>query len=159
MSTLLQAVLLMFPALLVWAAASDFLTRLIPNATVAALAAGFLAAAPLLGFSAQAFFLHFLCAACVLTGGFFLFNAGWIGGGDAKLFSAAALWLGWDWLAVFALATSLFGGLLALAYVILPRLSPTPATPPATIPYGVAIAAAGLYLFPEWTIWLRQSGF
>lgn len=153
---LISILFLLLPALLVWAAVNDALSRLIPNGVVAALALTFPAAALLAGWPSSLVAAHFACGAVVCAATFGLFSLGVFGGGDAKLFSAAALWFGWDWIAAFTIATSLFGGVLALLYV-LPRLIGGRGQAPATLPYGLAIAAGGLYLFPDWAIWLANS--
>ena len=48
----------------------------------------------------------------VLAVTFVFFALGWIGGGDAKLAAATALWLGFDHLLKYLLYASLFGGVL-----------------------------------------------
>ncbi len=156
MSTFAQSFALLLPALLVWAASGDFLTRIIPNALAVALAAAFIAMALGTGWPPALILSHASCAAIMLAAGFALFGGGVIGGGDAKLFAAAALWFGWEWIAPLAVATSLFGGILAVVYLTVPRLAN--AGRPASLPYGVAIAAAGLYLFPEWMLWASRAG-
>ena len=88
------ALLLIFPALMAYAAASDLLTMTIPNRLSLALVAGFAAFAILAGLSMQAVLLHLGAGAAVLAASFALFAFGWIGGGDAKLAAATALWLG-----------------------------------------------------------------
>ena len=50
----------------------------------------------------------------MLVVAFVFFARGWIGGGDAKLAAATALWLGFDHLLAYLLYASLFGGLLTL---------------------------------------------
>jgi prepilin peptidase CpaA len=89
-----------------------------------------------------------------------MFALGWIGGGDAKLFAAAALWLGWPAAATYAAWTGVAGGGLALALLALRSgyLRPYVVTGPAwfsrlaepgeNVPYGVAIAAGALAAFP-----------
>ena len=59
--------------------------------------------------------LHFAVFAAALVAGMVMFALGWIGGGDAKLFAAAALWLGWPACFSYAAFTALAGGGLALA--------------------------------------------
>ena len=96
--------------------------------------------------------------------GLVMFAGNWIGGGDAKLLAAAALWLGFDHLLSFLIWTAILGGgfsLLILAYRrFLPpvwllgqswamRLHDSR----EGIPYGVAIAGAGLIVYPH-TIWM-----
>ena len=56
--------------------------------------------------------MHALCGAVILVFTFALFTFGWIGGGDAKLAAATALWLGWTPLADYGLVSALAGGAL-----------------------------------------------
>src|SRR3954463_9940207 len=90
------ALLLVFPALMAYAAASDLLTMTIPNRLSLALVAAFAVFAVAGGLSAHAALLHVGAGAAVLALTFALFGFGWIGGGDAKLAAATGLWLGLD---------------------------------------------------------------
>ena len=100
-------------------------------------------------------------AAGVLVVGFMFFWGGTLGGGDAKLLTGAVLLIGYHDLFSFIFLMSLFGGVLALVILIGDRLIPRfrrvrqPAAlhdaPAAgrrtvwpTVPYGVAISAAGM---------------
>jgi prepilin peptidase CpaA len=88
-----------------------------------------------------------------------MFALGWLGGGDAKLMTAAALWLGLKGLAPFVIFTGLAGGALALALLGLrsawlrpytqagPSWARRLATPGESAPYGVAIAVGALAAF------------
>jgi len=103
---------------------------------------------------------HLLAGVIALFAGMAMFAARWIGGGDAKLFAMACLWLGWDVLFQYAVLASLFGGALTLGILLLRRI-PLPrflimqpwvarlADTEAGVPYGVALAAAALILLPE----------
>ena len=68
---------------------------------------------------------HVGAAATVLAVTFVFFARGWIGGGDAKLAAATALWLGFDHLMAYLLYASIFGGVLTLAMIRF-RLMPLP---------------------------------
>jgi prepilin peptidase CpaA len=150
---LLTPFVLLFPVLLVFAASHDLMTRLIPNPLVVALVAAFPFAALAVGLPLLTVALHILCCVTVVGLGFGLFAGGYIGGGDAKLFGATALWLGWDMLPALILTTAISGGLLALAYLAVYALMPKKRDAQApTLPYGCAIAASGLYLFPQWLL-------
>jgi prepilin peptidase CpaA len=103
-------------------------------------------------------------AAGVLVVGFMFFWGGTLGGGDAKLLTGAVLLIGYHDLFGFLFLMSLFGGVLALALLIGDRLIPRlrrlgrpVAAPDAsgttprhhvwpTVPYGVAISAAGMII-------------
>src|SRR4051812_9274134 len=91
----------LLPALLVASAFYDLTSFTIPNALPAAMLVLFvllLLAMVLNGHpvSWSEMWLHLLAGGCALAIGMALFAAGWVGGGDAKLFAAACLWLGWD---------------------------------------------------------------
>lgn len=84
-----------------------------------------------------------------------MFELGWFGGGDAKLAAAAALWLGGPATLAFALATAIFGAVLAAVLLVLSRWDGARATlGPAwrerlgaarlQVPYAVGMAPGGL---------------
>ena len=152
--------------LLLAAAWIDWRTRLIPNAIPLAVAGLYLPFV-LLHPEHIGWTLAVAIATGCLAAGFFLFARGVMGGGDVKLITAVALFAGAEHIALFALVMSLTGGLLALATVfwersgwmiapfiplsaaVLPEWARVGADPerspqPATLPYGIAIAAGGL---------------
>lgn len=158
-----QATALSLPLLVGLAGISDLLTMTIPNRISLALVAAFFLAALLLGMPLATLGMHVLSFAVVLAVGFACFALGWIGGGDAKLAAAAALWLGWSHLFAFFLTFSILGGALTLLLVVW-RSVPMPLfvhrvawldrlhDRRSGVPYGIAIAGAVLILFPS-TIW------
>ncbi|HXW71386.1 MAG TPA: prepilin peptidase [Methylocella sp.] len=158
------ATLSAFPALMAFAAICDFLTMTIPNRVSIALAGLFLMMALACRLSVSVIALHFACGAAMLLVTFAMFSRGWIGGGDAKLAATTAIWLGFDHLGDYALIASLLGGLLTVAILGL-RQWPWPVRgwhvfdPAAGIPYGVALAAAGLLVYPSTAIWLATASF
>ena len=117
--------LLVFPALMAFAASSDLFTMTISNRVTLALVGGFVAMALMSGMSPADALSHAGAAAMVLAITFLFFARGWIGGGDAKLAAATALWLGFDHLMGYALYASIFGGVLTLAMIRF-RLMPLP---------------------------------
>lgn len=160
------SLLVVFPFLMAYAAARDLLTMLIPNTVSIALVAAFavFAAAGGLGWSDLAG--HLGAGAATLAVTFTLFAFGFIGGGDAKLAAATALWIGFDQLAGYLLVASLAGGALTMLILALrsqPLPSPFARLPFALhlhdartgVPYGIALALAALVVLPETTIWLR----
>jgi prepilin peptidase CpaA len=162
------ATLLFFPALMVFAAISDLLTMTISNRVSIALAVLFVGMAFACGLSAAEIAWHLACGALMLVLTFFMFARGWIGGGDAKLAAATAIWLGFDHIGDYAFSTSVLGALLTLAIlrlrklpllgVLLARQWGARLLDPATgIPYGVALASAGLLLYPGTAIWLSAA--
>ena len=109
--------LLLFPALMAFAASSDLLTMTISNRLSLALAGGFFLLTLVTGMSLHAVGMHLAAAAVVLVLHFVFFSQGWIGGGDAKLAAATALWFGFDYLLDYLIYASLFGGALTLAII------------------------------------------
>lgn len=158
------AILLFFPALMAYAASSDIFTMTISNRISIALVAGFLALALLVGLPADKIALHFACGLLVLAITFTLFAFGWIGGGDAKLAAATAVWLGWGNILDYGVISSALGGGLTLMILWL-RGQPAPRWAITSewmarlldrgngVPYGVALAAAGLAVYPETLLW------
>lgn len=150
--------LLAFPAAMVFAAAMDMLTMTIPNRISLALIGIFAVAAAVGGLSLELVAAHLGAGALMLILGVGMFAMGWVGGGDAKLLASAALWLGPLQLLPFLLLTGMIGSCLLLI-ISLYRAYPAGAMPiPAWalrlhrsetgLPYGVAIGAAGLAVFP-----------
>ena len=86
--------------------------------------------------------------------GVLLFWLGWMGGGDAKLLPAIALWTGLGGLPVLLMGTAIAGGVLAVVLLALralpvaagstPESRPRVLRPGEPLPYGVAIAAGTL---------------
>lgn len=146
--------LALFAGLLVFAAASDVATMKIPNWISIALAAAYPIYAIATGAGWTTIAWHFAFGAAILVIGFLLFQIGVMGGGDAKLIAAAAVWTGVSSFAMFALWTALAGGLLALVLMFVRKgMQPSEARPAfinrllkprGGVPYGVAIAAGGL---------------
>src|SRR5512134_1178175 len=104
--------LLLFPAMMAFAASSDLLTMTISNRIALILVAGFFALSYFSGMSMNDVLSHVGAALAVLSVTFLFFARGWIGGGDAKLAAATALWLGFDHLTEYLLYASMIGGLL-----------------------------------------------
>ncbi|MGB8894515.1 MAG: prepilin peptidase [Pseudolabrys sp.] len=160
--------LLLFPALMAFSASSDLLTMTISNRLSMALAGGFFLLTLITGMSLYAFGMHLAAAAVVLVIAFVFFSQGWIGGGDAKLVVATALWFGFDYLLDYLIYASLFGGALTLAIIQFRKL-PLPAVlarqtwilrlheTGAGVPYGIALAAAALAIYPK-TGWMPGYG-
>ncbi|MGL4395177.1 MAG: A24 family peptidase [Hyphomicrobium sp.] len=168
MTVLDNPLLLAFPLAMAFAAASDLLTMTIPNKISLALIALFVVAAALTGMPMQLFLTHLAVGAAVLVVGFILFATRIVGGGDAKLMAAAALWLGLDWMTEFFVYIALFGGVLAVAILLYRHLIPEAMASFAPwaarlhaagtgIPYGIAISASALVIYPS-TIWFATLG-
>ena len=157
--------LLLFPALMAFAAASDLFTMTISNRVSLALAAGFLVLALVGGMAPYDIMMHVAAGAAVLAVGFGCFAMGWVGGGDAKVAAAAALWFGFGHLLNYLLYASLFGGALTLLLLQF-RQWPLPYAlagqlwllklhaKDSGIPYGIALAIGALTVYPE-TDWIK----
>ncbi len=72
----------------------------------------------------------------------FLFAARWMGGGDVKLLTALALWVRPDHFLFLLTLMAISGGVLTLAFAAWHVARRQPGR--AAIPYGLAIAFAGL---------------
>ena len=157
--------LMLFPALMAFAAASDLFTMTISNRVSLALLAGFLVLALLTGMGLHDILLHVGAGAAVLAIAFACFALGWVGGGDAKVASGAALWFGFGHLLDYLLYASLFGGVLTLLLLQFrqwPLPYPLAGQPwllklhakESGIPYGIALAIGALMIYPE-TDWIK----
>ena len=150
--------ILTLAALLVAAGVEDARRREIANwknAAIAVLAPAWWWASGLLAWPDMAIQL----GAAALVFGLFVavFAAGWMGGGDVKLIGALALWLPLDALATMLVVMALAGGVVTLLMVAEGRLrvwrsstgEAALAAPAIEVPYGVAIAFAGLFALHE----------
>jgi prepilin peptidase CpaA len=167
-------VMAVLPALLAAAGAFDLMSYTIPNIIPAAMIVLFISFMIIIALSGGGVMswseigLHLLGGIIGLAAGMALFAAGWIGGGDAKLFAAALLWLGWDALLDYTITASVLGGVLTLALLAL-RQVPLPAflvkqswfrrlsDQKAGVPYGVALAVAALLVLPDTRIFQIAS--
>jgi len=150
------ALLMAFPGCLVLAGLSDFMTMTISNRLCAAIAILFPFAALQFGLPLSAFAGHMGVGLAVFVLGFALFSLNLIGGGDAKLLAASALWIGPEGILAFGVLVAFFGGALALA-LLSARSVLVPVTGFAAtdrlltkgtgVPYGIAIAGAGFVVY------------
>lgn len=155
---------LVFPVIVALAAVSDVFTMTISNWISIALIAAFAVLAPLApGMDWAMGGEHLMAAGLVFAVTFTLFAFGIVGGGDAKLATAIALWLGWSDLFAFTAYTAIIGGALSVALLAF-RAVPIPVFAlrqpwiarlhdrKEGAPYGVALAAAALLVYPQ-TLW------
>jgi prepilin peptidase CpaA len=165
MSTL---ALLFFPLAMAFAASSDLLTMRISNKLVIAVAVGFVLVALLVQLPLEQFLMHVACALVVLVVAFGMFALRWIGGGDAKLAAATTLWLGFGLTLPYLAYTAILGGVLTLLILLLRRLpvEAFAANMPwlarlhdrkQGVPYGVAMALAGLLTYSNSAIFERLA--
>ena len=146
------------------AAWSDFKTMTIPNNYAIGVAVAFLPV--LLAFKLlaadtvmlQTVFSHLMAGAIVFFITFALFHFKMIGGGDAKMLSAFALWAGLSGLIGFLFYTALIGGVVALITLALVKKSVLKnkinsvwirraQAGEKVVPYGIAIFIGALLTF------------
>lgn len=154
-------ILVVFPFCMVYAAVSDMLSMTIANRVPLLLVASFAVIAPLTGMDWVTIGWHFAALALVLAVTFSLFAVGAMGGGDAKLLAATALWMGFNFHLVSYLVTSAFiGGVLTLAILMFRNSGLAVVTSrnvflkhfsdgAAGIPYGIALGIGGLLAYLE----------
>ena len=159
------ALFLIFPAAMAFAGWMDLFTMTIPNRVSLALIAAFIIIVPFAPMTWDSVGSHLGAGLLMLGVGILMFSFRLLGGGDAKLMAAAALWLGFERLFEYLLLTAVFGGLLSAALImfrglVLPPWFYTQAwamrlhAKRGGIPYGVALAAAGLWIYPN-TLWFK----
>src|ERR1700753_2931505 len=112
--------LLLFPGLMAFAASSDLLTMTISNRVSLILAGAFFVLAISIGMPLADVGMHVGAALAVLAVTFTFFACGWIGGGDAKLAAATALWLGFDQLINFFMVAAILRGGFTLVVLCFP---------------------------------------
>ena len=157
------AVLMVLPGAVAFAAAMDLLTMKIPNRISVLMVLAFLPLALLARLSAWDIADHVAAGLLMLALGVLLFIPGWFGGGDAKLMAAVGLWIGTENLLPYMLWVALAGGVIAAAFIAvrsmpLPRIFLGEAWAlrlhrhDTGIPYGLALAAGALLVYPN-TVW------
>jgi prepilin peptidase CpaA len=169
MNTALFSVLVLFPLLVAYAAASDLVSMTISNRLCFILIVSFGICALATGMTVPDLGMHVGAGAFMLVICFGCFAAGWIGGGDAKLSAAIALWFGFEPLMDYALISTMAGGVLTLA-ILKYRSMPIPqfasgwgwarmlhATNKG-VPYGIALSFAALVVLPQTGIWRAAIG-
>jgi prepilin peptidase CpaA len=153
------AIFVILPLCLAIAAFSDLFTMTIPNRVSAILLGAFLIVAPLAGLSPPLIGMHLAAGVIVFLACFTLFALNIMGGGDAKLLTASAVWFGFNnSLFEFVIYVSISGGFLTLLIlmmrtqenVIIASGLPVPPLLFTTkkIPYGIAIGLGGFLAYP-----------
>jgi prepilin peptidase CpaA len=161
--------LFVFPLLMAYAASSDLLTMRIANWLVISLVAAYFVLAALAQVPVTEIGVNLAGGVIVLVVAFAFFAFGWIGGGDAKLVSVTALWVGFNLLLPYLIYAALLGGGLTLLILAIRRY-PLPGglqrhkwidrlhDNKSGVPYGIALAAAGLLIYPETSIFVHFIG-
>lgn len=163
-------IFVVFPFCMVFAAVSDALSMTIANRVSIILVATFAVVAPLTGMEWSTYGWHFAGAGIVLTVTFVMFAIGGMGGGDAKLMAATALWMGFNLNLLGYLVTSAFFGGFLTMLILLYRRSPLAdltggnvflrhfANPRTGVPYGIALGVGGLATYPDSPLMLWAIG-
>jgi prepilin peptidase CpaA len=156
--------ILIFPLAMAFAAAMDLFTMTIPNRVSILLVVSFAIVAFVVDPSWAILNKHLIVAAIVFVAAIAMFAMGWLGGGDAKLLSAASLWLGPDLLANYLVCVGIIGGVLAVALLRYRSITVLPEwlgrqtwalrlhQENGGIPYGVALGASAMIFYPQ-TVW------
>jgi prepilin peptidase CpaA len=140
-----QVFLICLGVLLLIAAASDFRRYIIPNWLSAAILALYILHTAMTRPPLSAIGVHIAVAVAVLAVSALLFVKGMFGGGDVKLLSSLALWVGLVGLPRLLLTMAIAGGIVALFFVAVRwRTNAGGGIADRRIPYGIAIALAGL---------------
>ncbi len=154
-------IFVVFPFCMVFAAISDTVSMTIANRVPLLLLAVFAVVAPLTGMAWIDFGWHFAAGGIVLLVTFAMFAAGGMGGGDAKLLTATAVWMGFDIQLVEYLVYSAFlGGVLTLGILsyrgsVLATFTSRNmflrnfADGQGGVPYGIALGIGGLLTYPS----------
>ena len=153
----------LFICAMVALAANDVFTYRIPNWANAALGLAFFVFAGAVAFAGVelSWIGHLAAGALVFAAGLLMFQFGALGGGDVKLLSAAALWVGMQGLLSLVVLVGLSGGALVLLLLFMrrhlmvlvawasprvPQNWPRVFTAGEKVPYGVAIAAGAILM-------------
>jgi len=158
---LTASIFVIFPFCMLFAAVSDLVSMTIANRVSVILIAAFAVIAPMAGMDWATYGWHFAAGGLVLAVTFAIFALGGMGGGDAKLLTATAVWLGFNiTLLQYLVLSAMLGGLLTLLIVVF-RFTPMAAysannaflrhfaDQKSGIPYGVALGIAGLMIYPQ----------
>lgn len=157
-----------FAGTMLAAACKDAATMKIPNWISLALIAGFVVVQPFLFQGWDILATHLMVGGVFFLTGFAMFAFGWLGGGDAKLMAATALWWQWPDAITYISFTTLIGAALGIVLLIRSKFLPirilTSQIPLAmfkeerNMPYGLALAAGALLTLPKSHIFLASLG-
>jgi prepilin peptidase CpaA len=145
-----QISLWIFASLMIVAAWSDAIDFTIPNRVIVSLLVlypAYVLSAP----HSVDWPMALAIAACVLVVGFILYSTAKLGAGDVKLIAVTSLWAGTEYALDFVLLTAIAGGAVSLVLILRNKYGWVIGRPPKEetqnlIPYGIAIAAGGLFV-------------
>ncbi|GAA4127992.1 prepilin peptidase [Aminobacter aganoensis] len=154
-------IFVVFPFCMVYSAVSDTMSMTIANRVPLLLLGVFLVVAPLTGMAWVDIGMHLAAGALLLTVTFAMFALGGMGGGDAKLIAASAVWMGLGMpLMQYLLVSAVFGGMLTLAILafrssVLAHITSQNmflrnfSKDAGGVPYGIALGIGGLLTYPS----------
>jgi prepilin peptidase CpaA len=161
-------IVVIFAGTMLTAAAKDATSMTIPNWISLAVMAGFFIVTPFVWQGLDSFVTHILVGLSFFAAGFAMFAFGWLGGGDAKLMAATALWWQWDEAVIYIFYTTMIGAVFALLLLFGRKYIPTRVLTAdwalhlfrdeTKMPYGLALAAGALLTLPKSTIFLTSLG-
>ncbi len=153
-------IFVVFPFCMVFAAVSDMLSMTIANRVAVVLVATFALAAPFTGMDWATYGWHFAAGGLVLGVTFGLFALGGMGGGDAKLMSATAVFFGFNiHLLEYLVVSAFLGGIITIAILNYRNSALAVFTSrnmflrhfadhSVGVPYGIALGIGGLIAYP-----------
>jgi len=145
----------------------DYFTLKIPNWLNITIAVAVIPFVILAEMPIEVFAWHVVAGILTFIIAYIMFAFGLFGGGDAKMLAACALWIGWDGMFNFSVYIVIAGGLLGLALTAWKWLATKQDSEgfawargfitekQLQLPYGIAIAASGIIVFPA-TWWMQQ---
>ena len=152
-------IIAVFAGLMLAAAWSDMTSMTIPNWVSLALVGGFLVFVPFVWQGWGVFGTHLLVGLTFFVAGVVMFALGWMGGGDAKLLAATALWFVWGDVWMYLVYTAFAGGVLALFLMVGRQYLPAKVLTTdwmhrlfkdeKRMPYGLALAFGALMTLPR----------
>lgn len=153
------AIFVIFPLCVAVAAFTDLFTMTIPNRVSVILLVSFVVIAPLAGLGWNEIGFHLLAGLAVFAVVFVLFAMNTMGGGDAKVLTATAVWFGFnDSLVGYLADVAIVGGALTILILILRSqanlITAVGLRVPGTlmkenkIPYGIAIGIGAFIAYP-----------
>ena len=156
-------IILSFLTLIFSAAISDLTRFKIPNKYPFFISLLFFISSALVNWSWWFVIHNLLTALVILLICFLFFIKRYIGGGDAKLFSAISLWAGLNGIYEFVLIMAISGGVLSILLILFRKLTLSPVlkriywinqlhSNKNQIPYGLAIAFGALVTFDQFPI-------
>ena len=152
----------------VYAALNDARAMRIPNITSLFVLVAFALRVPAAWDGWGILSVHLAVGGLFFAAGFAMFAFGWLGGGDAKLMAATALFWTWPDAVTYIVYTTVLGGLLVLVLMVARNFVPVRIATHSLVahmfreekkvPYGIALAGGALLTLPTSDIVMRVFG-